>query len=272
MEYERKPQRGDERDYARRAEHHGRFDEGDNAGWDSRHEGRSGPGGAVRQDGREREVGRGRHEGDRRTQELDRERRRDCERKDDRDGCGERVQQQERGCKYGGEERLDVSGAGGDASLAREREERQLGDRYGLKHSSAAPEVLLQADNSNRAAETRAKLEEARRTREEEERAKAAQRYVRKDYKTGQITEEERQRRLAEMMGNAEEHEMGRRRRLDAAAAADMAEEESQRIVSQANAARGSDAFRDAAARDVYSKLQGSLEARVNSRRHFSAR
>ncbi|GIL49343.1 hypothetical protein Vafri_5718 [Volvox africanus] len=274
MEPERKPQRGHERDYARSAEHHDKFNDRDSAHRDSRQEGRSGPGGgAGRQDGREREAGRSRHEGDRRTQERDHERRRDRDGgKDDRDGGGEGVQQQERARKHGGEEHLDVSGAGRDTSPARGREERQQGDRYGLKHSSAAPEVLLQADNSNRAAETRAKLEEARRIREEEERAKAAQRYVRKDYKTGQMTEEERQRRLAEMMGNAEEHEMGRRRRLDAAAAADLAQEESQRIVSQANAARGSDAFRDAAARDVYAKLQGSLEARVNSRRHFSAR
>ena len=85
------------------------------------------------------------------------------------------------------------------------------------------------------------------------------------------IAEEERQRRLAEMMGNADEHDAQRRRRLDAAAAVDAAED-NQRLVNQANAGRGGDAFKDAASRDVYSKLQGSLEARVNSRRHFSTR
>ena len=73
------------------------------------------------------------------------------------------------------------------------------------------------------------------------------------------------------MMGNAEEPEAQRRRRLDAAAVADAAGD-NHRLVNQADAARGSDAFRDAASRDVYSKLQRSLEARVSSRRHFSAR
>jgi hypothetical protein len=73
------------------------------------------------------------------------------------------------------------------------------------------------------------------------------------------------------MMGNAEAHEAQRRRRLEEAAAVD-AVAEKHRLVNQADAARGSDAFRDAASRDVYSKLQGSLEARVSSRRHFSAR
>ncbi|PNH05026.1 Tetratricopeptide repeat protein 13 [Tetrabaena socialis] len=162
-------------------------------------------------------------------------------------------------------------GGGGAPREARE-EARELpgGDRYGLKHSSAAPEQLLRADHSSRAAETRTRLEEARRAREEEERAKVGQRHVRKDYKTGTMTEEEKQRKLAEMMGNADEHDAHRRRRLDAAEAVEAAEGQ-QRLVSHTDAGRGGDAFRDAASKDVFSKLQGaSLESRVNSRRHFS--
>lgn len=73
------------------------------------------------------------------------------------------------------------------------------------------------------------------------------------------------------MLGNADEHEAQRRRRLEEAAAAD-ADDERQRLVHHSDTGRGGDAFKDAASRDVYSKLQGSLEARVNSRRHFSAR
>jgi hypothetical protein len=85
------------------------------------------------------------------------------------------------------------------------------------------------------------------------------------------IAEEERQRRLAEMMGNADEHATQRRQRLDAAAAAEVRDE---RLVQAADTGRGGDAFKDAASRDVYRKLQDSatLEARISSRRHYSAR
>ena len=62
--------------------------------------------------------------------------------------------------------------------------------RYGLSHSSIVPEHLRQNDNGQRAAETRARLEEATRKREEEEKAKAAQRHQKREYRTGQLTGE----------------------------------------------------------------------------------
>lgn len=83
--------------------------------------------------------------------------------------------------------------------------------------------------------------------------------------------EGEKQRRLAEMMGNAAEHEAARQARLAAAAAQDQ-QEGGARLVQHGDVGRGGDAFRQAASRDVFSKLGDSLEARVNSRRHFSAK
>lgn len=62
------------------------------------------------------------------------------------------------------------------------------GGRYGLKHSGAVPDALRGMDLSARAADTRARLEEARLAKEAEERDKAAQKYTRKEYKTGKMT------------------------------------------------------------------------------------
>lgn len=149
-------------------------------------------------------------------------------------------------------------------------------DGYGLKHSNAAPEALLSSNEAAvRAANTRVRLEEARAAKEAEEQAKAAQRYQRKEYKAGQMSEEDRQRRLAEMMGNAAAHEEHRQQRLAKAREAEAAGDERDRVVSHADAARGADAFKAAASRDVYGALSasaGSLEARVGSRRHYNAK
>jgi hypothetical protein len=63
-------------------------------------------------------------------------------------------------------------------------------DGYGLSHNANAPEAVQRYDTSERAAETRARLEEAARRKAEEERAKAAQRGQRKEYKAGGLTGE----------------------------------------------------------------------------------
>lgn len=147
-------------------------------------------------------------------------------------------------------------------------------DGYGLKHSGAVPDALRGADLSARAAETRARLEEARLAKEAEERDKAAQKYTRREYKTGKMSEEDRERRLAEMMGNASEHEQQRTQRLARAREEEAREEEGDKVVSHADAHRGADAFKAAASRDVYASMAagGSLEARIGSRRHYSNR
>lgn len=63
--------------------------------------------------------------------------------------------------------------------------------RYGLKQSSAAPSALLAGQEAGRRAEeTRARLEAAARQREEEARAAAAQKYVRREHRTGQLSGE----------------------------------------------------------------------------------
>lgn len=51
-----------------------------------------------------------------------------------------------------------------------------------------APEAVQRYDTSTRAADTRTRLAEAAKRKEEEERAAAAQRYQRKEYKTGRMT------------------------------------------------------------------------------------
>lgn len=85
-------------------------------------------------------------------------------------------------------------------------------------------------------------------------------------------TEEDRERRLAEMMGNASEHEQQRTQRL--ARAREEEAREDDKVVSHTDAHRGADAFKAAASRDVYASMaaSGSLEARVGSRRHYSNR
>lgn len=65
------------------------------------------------------------------------------------------------------------------------------GCRYGLKQSGAAPSALLAGQEAaRRAEETRARLEAAARQREEEARAATAQKYVRREHRTGQLSGE----------------------------------------------------------------------------------
>lgn len=82
--------------------------------------------------------------------------------------------------------------------------------------------------------------------------------------------EEERHKRLAEMMSNASEHEQLRGERLHRAKESDDAAEG--RIVANAGGVGGreGDAFAKAASRDVYGSMSGSLEARISSRKHFN--
>lgn len=61
---------------------------------------------------------------------------------------------------------------------------------------------------------------------EAEEREKAAQRYVRREYVPGRLSEAERAKRLAEMAAAAEDHEAARGARLQAAAAREQEEGE----------------------------------------------
>ena len=82
--------------------------------------------------------------------------------------------------------------------------------------------------------------------------------------------EEEKQKRLAEMMSNASEHEQQRGERLHRAKEVDDATEG--RLVANAGGVGGreGDAFAKAASRDVYGAMSGSLEARISSRKHYN--
>jgi len=86
--------------------------------------------------------------------------------------------------------------------------------KYGISFASRVPEEVLHQDRSDFAEATRRRLEEGVKKKEAEEREKAAQRYQRKEYRAGKISEEERQRRLAEMSAAANDHEAQRGERL----------------------------------------------------------
>eukprot|EP00798_Chlamydomonas_sp_ICE-L_P026049 gene26049-11748_t len=123
-----------------------------------------------------------------------------------------------------------------------------------------------------RAAETRKRLEEAAQKKSEEERA-ASQKYKRTEYKTGKLTEEEKQKRLAEMMGNAKSHEELRGDRIRKAAEAE-AVSDGKLVANEAGVGGrdGGDAFLKAASKAVYGAMsgeKGSLAARIGSRKHF---
>lgn len=87
--------------------------------------------------------------------------------------------------------------------------------------------------------------------------------------------EEERARKLAEMMSNAEQHDGARMDRL--ARAAREEDKDHGKALSNTGGvtgtAREGDVFLAAASRDVYGALSGvRLEARVNSRKHYAQR
>lgn len=91
------------------------------------------------------------------------------------------------------------------------------------------------------------------------------------------MTEEERQARLAEMMGNAAQHERARADRVAIATRSEQQEEREAAAAAAAAAARGGgDAFKGAAMKEVFGSMGGagntSLEARISSRRHYQDR
>lgn len=86
--------------------------------------------------------------------------------------------------------------------------------KYGISFASHAPDAVRRKDRSDVIDATRKRLEEAARRKDEEEREKAAQRYVRREHKTGRISEEEKQRRLREMTQAAHDHDSMRRTRV----------------------------------------------------------
>jgi hypothetical protein len=61
---------------------------------------------------------------------------------------------------------------------------------YGLSHSQAAPEQLRGGGGSliKQAEQTRSRLEEAARLKQEDEHSKNAQKYQKREYRTGQLT------------------------------------------------------------------------------------
>jgi hypothetical protein len=94
-----------------------------------------------------------------------------------------------------------------------------------------------------------------------------------RDYQTGRLTEEERQRKLAEMQGNANQHEAARMDRLRAAQSAEAAED----AAAAAAGARGpGPAGAHGAMKEVFGAMGAgantSLEARISSRKHYQDR
>eukprot|EP00884_Botryococcus_braunii_P018769 jgi/Botrbrau1/5576/Bobra.97_2s0007.1 len=152
----------------------------------------------------------------------------------------------------------------------------QGGDvQYGLNFGGAAPKDLLTYDRSTFAEETKKRLEEAAREKEKEEREKAAKRFQRREYRTGQISEDEKRKRLKEMMGDAAEHDEQRWARLKKAATRDAkeAQQDERKPVDQQRATDTAD-FLAKASKDVYGAGGGAaaLEDRVNRRKFFAER
>jgi hypothetical protein len=180
-----------------------------------------------------------------------------------------RVGERERGSERGSErERHD------DDHQDRPRQQ----DGYGLSHSRAIPQEYHERSalsGQQRANETRTRIEEALKRKEEEERALAAKRHQRRDYRPGQMSEEDKRRRLEEMMGNASAHERQRDERVKRAEEA--AEANEGKVVTNAGGVTGreGDAFASAASRDVFKNMMGngsgSIEARISSRVHYNS-
>jgi hypothetical protein len=105
----------------------------------------------------------------------------------------------------------------------------------------------------------------------------------RREHRTGQLTAEEKARRLAEMMGNADTHERARAARQAEARAAEAedAARGSAALLERARggggggAGAGDDAATAAARAEVFARMHeggASLQARINSRRHYAER
>jgi len=88
------------------------------------------------------------------------------------------------------------------------------GAKYGISFGANVPEELQRRDRSDLAEATRRRLEDAARKKEAEEGEKAAQRYQRRDYRPGRMTEGERKKKLEEMAVAADDHDAQRRSRL----------------------------------------------------------
>ncbi|CAK0779174.1 hypothetical protein CVIRNUC_004711 [Coccomyxa viridis] len=150
----------------------------------------------------------------------------------------------------------------------------QRGDiRYGLNISGDAPD---EAERRERRAATQRNLEEAAKRKADEEREKAAQRYVRKEYKTGQLTAEERAQRLAEMTGNASVHDearWSRQRRARERDEADEAADERRPADEQKHTSKAA-AFLKTATQETYGAggEAASLADRVGRRKYYSER
>ncbi|KAK9808797.1 hypothetical protein WJX72_003833 [[Myrmecia] bisecta] len=143
---------------------------------------------------------------------------------------------------------------------------------WGLNYSGLAHN---ESDKQDRREATRKHLEAAAKQREAEEKEKAAQRYVKKEYKTGCLTEEERAKRLAEMAGNADVHDEARWARLkhardkdEAADAADAPGKVDEKARHHSNTA----AFLKQATKEVYGTAGegASLEDRVGRRKFYA--
>lgn len=91
------------------------------------------------------------------------------------------------------------------------------GAQYGITYGRHAPDAVRHQDRSDLAEATRKRLEEAARKKAAEEREAAEarrQRQRRDNHRPGRLTEEERQKRLAEMAAAAEEHDAERHARI----------------------------------------------------------
>ena len=152
------------------------------------------------------------------------------------------------------------------------------GHGYGLAHSRSAPQEFqakAALSSQQRANETRTRIEVALKKKEEEDRALAAQRHQRRDYRPNQMSEEDKRRRLEEMMGYAAAHERQRDERVRRAEEAEEANEG--KLVANVTGVTGreGDAFASAASRDVFKNMMGSvggsIEARISSRAHYNS-
>ena len=91
------------------------------------------------------------------------------------------------------------------------------GAQYGITFGRQVPDAVRHQDRSDLAEATRKRLEDAARKKEAEERDAAEarrQRQRRDHHRPGRLTEEERQRRLAEMTAAADEHDAQRHARI----------------------------------------------------------
>lgn len=163
-----------------------------------------------------------------------------------------------------------AAGAADDVRVHRDAASAQgLDARYGITFAGHVPDELKHADRSEAAEATRRRLEAAAIKKEQELKDQAAQRYQRREHRTGQLSSGDKARRLAEMTAAAEAHEGQRRGRVQQADAKEQGEE-AERAERQAGSAA---AFLAAASKEVYGTAAGgSLEDTVGRRKFFNER